>query len=329
VAERYGTEHHVLPVRSDIRHDLPGLVAAMGEPCGDASAATLFAISKMARRQVTVALTGDGGDEAFGGYNHFLAYYYTGGRLFRHLPAPVGALVARGGKALRRLPGPVGRAGTFLRIAAAPVERTFGLVFSYLEAPLRAALFTPDFAAELAGHEPQGHYPASLADGNGALPVDRVMQAHLKTDLADGFLVKVDVATMGASLEARSPFLDLDVMELAMRVPAALRFTGGRTKGLLRQLAYRHMPAACIDRPKHGFNTPTGLWVRNWPDLVQDLVLGPQVERRGWFRRAALEGIVRENSARMKRGSLLWTLMVLELWLRMTVDGTLDPDDSV
>src|SRR5713101_4274076 len=103
------------------------------------------------------------------------------------------------------------------------------------------------------------------------------MQLHLQTVLPDAFLAKVDLATMGVSLEARCPFLDLDVVELAMRIPAGVRFRRGRRKGLLRALARRFLPAAVVDRPKQGFAAPVGHWMgrADWSDLVDDLVLGP------------------------------------------------------
>jgi asparagine synthase (glutamine-hydrolysing) len=322
VAERYDTEHHVLPVCSDVREDLPALVASMGEPLGDSSAANLFAISRMARRSVTVALTGDGGDECFGGYNYFLAYHYAG-MCQPFLPGPLRMTFAAAAEGMRRMSGPMRKAGTLLRIASAPIEKTYHQTSPVLDAPTRAALYTPGFAARLEGYDPAAHHLRTLAGANGRLPVDRVMQAHWQTILADEFLVKTDVATMAASLEARCPFLDLDLVELAMRIPARVRFAGNEPKGLLRKLARHHVPVETVDRPKQGFATPTGRWLRDWPDLIEDLVLGSQVERRGWFRRPVLERIALGEVGGPGRDKLLWMLIVLELWLRMTADGAL------
>jgi asparagine synthase (glutamine-hydrolysing) len=328
VAERYGTEHHALPVRGSVRQELTGLVAAMGEPLADPSAANQFAIARMARETVTVVLTGDGGDEGFGGYSHMWAHYHAGrlrGLLPGLLRSPLGGMAAM----LRRGPGAIRKAGTLLQLAAAPVEKTFGET-GWLDQPTLAALYTPEFQARLDGHRPTEHYWRVLKGSDAAPPVDRVMQAQLQTILPDDYLTKVDVATMGASLEARSPFLDLDVVELAMRIPAVSRFSGGQPKGLLRRLARRYLPAEGVDRPKQGFVAPVGRWLREeWTDLVDDLVLGPHVEQRGWFRRRALQRLVNQQRQGANLDYLLWALMVLELWLRMSIDRTLLPSDTL
>jgi asparagine synthase (glutamine-hydrolysing) len=327
VAERYGTEHHELKVQSSVRQDLPDLVATLGEPLADTSAANVFAIARLARQSVTVALTGDGGDEAFGGYRHYLAYHLAG-RVCRLIPRPFRPPLARLARALRRGPGPVRRLGTFLHRTAAPLHQVYREV-GRISAATRQALFTPELQRELNGHLPTDHYLRALEGGEGAPPVDRVMQLHLHTELADDFLPKVDWGTMGASLEARCPFLDLDVVELALRIPARVRFHRGQRKGLLRALARRFLPAEVVDRRKQGFAAPVGNWLgrADWSDLVDDLVLGPQVEQRGWFRRAALQRLVDEQRRGYDRGQLLWALAVLELWIRLGVGGTPRPGD--
>jgi asparagine synthase (glutamine-hydrolysing) len=149
------------------------------------------------------------------------------------------------------------------------------------------------------------------------------MQAQMLTILPDDYLAKVDLATMGVSLEARCPFLDIDLVELAMRVPANVRFRGGQPKGLLRRFARRYLPPECVNRRKQGFVLPVGRWLqKDWADLVHDVILGSQVEMRGWFRREALERIVANPGKSYHGFYLLWTLLILEMWLRMTVDRT-------
>jgi asparagine synthase (glutamine-hydrolysing) len=328
VAERYGTEHHELKVQSSACADLQALVASLAEPLGDTSSANVFAIARLARQSVTVALTGDGGDEAFGGYRHFLAYHLAG-KLRRFLPRPLRPALARLARVLRRGPGPIRRVGTFLHRTAAPLEKIYREV-GEIGATTRGALFTPEMRERLGGHLPTDHYLRALSGGVGALPADRVMQLHLHTELADDFLPKVDGGTMGASLEARCPFLDLDLMELALRIPAPVRFRGGQRKGLLRALARRFLPAEVVDRRKQGFAAPVGRWLtgRAGAGLVEDLVLGSQVERRGWFRREALQQLVGEHRRGHDRGQLLWTLMVLELWIRVNVEQFPGPVDG-
>ena len=326
--ERYGTDHHLLPVRSDVRADLPRLVAAMGEPFADVSAVNLFAIAQVARQSVTVVLTGDGGDEAFGGYTEFWAAHHAG-RVYEILPAAVRSLLGRLVEPMQMGPRLLHRAGTFLRMATMPLEKSFGELHPR-EACRRLNLYTAEFMAALHGRDPHQRTFELLAAARSESWCDRIMQAHLLTVLPDDFLPKVDLATMGASLEARSPFLDIDVIELAMRIPAAVRLSDRRPKGLLRRLARRHLPSAGVDRRKQGFSAPVGLWFRNnWQDLTREFILGPHVERRGWFRRAALEQLVAEHQRGRNHGNLLWALLVLELWLRLSVEHVLSPSDAI
>jgi len=328
VAERYGTDHHLLPVRSSVRADLPRLVAAMGEPFADASAANLFAIAQVARQSVTVVLTGDGGDEGFGGYTEFWAAHHAG-RIYAFLPPRVRSLLGCLVNPLQRGPRLSRRAGTFLRMATMPLEQSFGELQSS-DARYRANLYTPDFMAALNGRHPRQDTFRLLAATPSESWCDRIMQAHLETVLPDDFLPKVDLATMGASLEARSPFLDIDLIELAMRIPAAVRLSDHQPKGLLRRLARKHIPPAGVDRRKQGFSAPVGLWFRNnWLDLIREFILGPQVEQRGWFRRDALERTAAEHLQGREHGNLLWALLVLELWIRLSVDRVLSASDAI
>jgi asparagine synthase (glutamine-hydrolysing) len=328
VAERYHTEHHVLTVGSNVRDLLPLLVASLGEPMADASALNFLGISTLARRSVTVVLTGDGGDEGFGGYSTFWAYFHAA-RLAGWLPSSTRPPLARAAEAMQGLGGPFGRASTLLRLATHPVEETFA-GGRWLVAHERNALFTEQLKTSIKGHDSAAHYRAALKNCNGATVVDRVMQAHMLTTLPDDYLAKADCASMAASVEARSPLLDQDLIELAMKIPLNVRFKGGTPKGLLRKLAYRYLPRHVIDRRKQGFVAPVGKWLRDdWQDLVQDAILGAHVERRGWFKRAALERLVAEHRAGHDRGYVLWTLMILELWTRMTVDRTLQPGSPI
>ncbi|MCU1285426.1 MAG: asnB [Acidobacteriales bacterium] len=329
VAERCGTKHHKLEVRGEIRNSLPQLIAAMGEPLADASAINTFAISRAAKEYVKVVLTGDGGDEGFGGYRQFLAYYVAGklsrlGSSFLKLPKWI---------LDRAQPNGTGRmhsAQTLLRLASEPLEQTLFAQGMAMDRATRSALYTSEFYDALGTHCPDQHFRKAVPVDEKALPVDRVMQARIKTVLPDDYLTKVDNATMAVGLEARSPFLDVDVINLAMRIPAAIRFGNAKPKALLQRLAMRYVPASCVKRRKQGFVAPVGKWIRNdWPDLVEDLVLGDNIERRGWFRRDTLERVVGEHRAGADHGYLLWGIMVLELWTRMSIDHTLSATDRI
>ncbi len=324
VAERYGTDHTEFLIQGDVREGLTTLVASMGEPLADASAVNAFAIARLARESVTVILTGDGGDEVFGGYSYFLAYQRAS-RLRGLLPGPVQRPMAAVGDRMRSGPAPLRRAGTFLRMAAAPIEETIG---GYGYAAGRSELFTDAMIERFGGRSPRDAHRRTLAETKGPV-IDRIMQAHMLTRLPDDYLAKVDYATMAVGLEARNPFLDLDVVELGMRAPAETRFRGGTPKALLRRLARKHLPVETVDRKKKGFEAPIALWLREWTDLVDDLILGPQVEARGWFRRPTLERLVREHRSGIDQSCRLWGLLILELWMRLTVEGTLHPGEAL
>ena len=227
----------------------------MGEPLADASAVNVLAIAEQARKFVTVILTGDGGDEVFGGYSQYLVYYRAQ-RLRRFLPGPLSTLLAGLSDRLLRSRGVLHRAGTLARLTALPVEQTLFSINSAMSPSIRSSLYSPEFRERLARNRHNLHYLKLLPPPlDGAQDVDRVMQAQLLSVLPDDYLAKVDGGTMGASVEARSPFLDIDLMELAMRIPADVRFRDNTAKYLLRRLALRHVPAECIQRRKQGFSS--------------------------------------------------------------------------
>ncbi len=329
VAAHCGTAHTELAVRGNVRSGLSRLIAAMGEPLADASAANVFAIAEKAREHVAVVLTGDGGDEAFGGYRHYLAWYVAG-----RISTMWSGLLRYPLWAITRIPGnssgPLHSARTLYRLASTPIERTLSAQSMAMELSTRAALYTREFGETLQKHHPSDHSLSLLPPANGDLAVDRVMETQARSVLPDDYLTKVDNATMAVSLEARCPFLDLDVFELGMRIPADARFRGGKPKSLLRTLAERYVPRQCVRRRKRGFVAPVANWLRrDWPDLVDDLILGPQIEQRQWFRREALQTIVDEHRGGRNHGYLLWGLMVLELWVRMACERTLQAAEVV
>lgn len=314
VARRYGTRHVTLSVGAGDATKIEPLVAAMGEPLADASALNVYAIAQKAREQVKVLLTGDGGDEAFGGYTTFWAYRHadTLARFVPQLPATT-ALATR----MRRLPSPISRAGTLLYYASQPPERTWAETAWIADAP-RRALFRDDVARELPTSATD-HVRAALRAARGSR-VRRVMDAHLRTILVDDYLAKIDVGTMAASVEARSPFLDRDLFELAAAIPDRVRFSRGQRKAVLRRLAGRRLPDEVVHGKKRGFVAPVSRWLSSsWRPLVDEYVLGA-VERRGWFRRDAVEAAVRRQREGTGEPYLVWTLLVLEMWLRQTLE---------
>lgn len=329
VAEHLGTQHFELKVKSDARAGILPMIAAMAEPFTDASAINLYQIARLAREQVTVVLTGDGGDEGFGGYHRHMRYHYAD-KIQRFIPLFLNPMIAKLGTALQQRSGHIGGFGTVLGLASLPISTTLTWN-NWLNATTRDALYTSDLKEALNGYDALDNFNYQL-DNQCNKKVDEAMQIHFQTTLPDDYLAKIDYTTMAVSLEARSPFLDRDLLNLAFTIPAEVRFRNNQSKSILRRLAYQYLPREVIDRPKKGFVTPVWLWFANeWQNIVYDFILGENVERRGWFKRDTLTSIFERHKLNptYHTGYLLWTLLVLELWVQMHVEHTISESDTL
>jgi len=330
-AERFGTAHHAFVVQPRAWETLPALAEQFDEPFADSSALPTWHVARETRRHVTVALTGDAGDELFAGYDRYRAVALTG--LLDRLPPRARALI--GGPLARALPASA-RAKTRLRAVRrvletardAPEARYLRWVGLFDE-PARAALYADDFLDRLAASDPEGADPASVLDralGVAARrdPVTRAMVADLLTYLPGDLLVKVDLASMAHGLECRSPFLDHRVVELALAMPIRrkLRLRPGRSKAILKRAFADLLPPAIRDRPKQGFGVPLDRWFRG--ELKEELravLLDPRALARGLFRPDAVAALLDEHaSGRRDHAARLWGLLMLELWFRHHID---------
>jgi len=312
VADRFATEHTEVVLDPDVEATLPRLASSYDEPHGDDAALPLFLICEAARREVTVALTGDGGDESFGGYERYFAH-----RLAARVPS-VGA--GQAAAALRRLSheprSTATRAARFLETVAAPPAERYGRLMEVFPAELRAELWEPEFvlaprpAAELLG-APHDDSIATLQ----RLDVD----TYLPGDL----LFKADIASMAHSLELRSPLLDRRVLELGLSLPDRLKLSGRRGKEALRKAFGAELPPEVTSRGKRGFGVPLSAWFRGeLRPLAADLLLDSTARSRGQLRPAAVKRLLDEHvSGRSDHGHRLWCLVMLELWQRTWVDA--------
>ncbi len=289
IARHLGTEHHTLSVSADAGLDLVDSIATTyGEPFADPSAIPTMLLSAAAREHVTVCLSGDGGDEVFGGYNRYLLGAAAWGRVGR-VPAPLrragAAVVQRLDPAwVDRLIRP-DRGPRTLRIrnAGDKLDRLATLLRTTDDIDLAQRLVAvwPDRLP--IGAEPHptvfDHPPAALT---GHDLVEELMYLDTVTTLPDQMLAKVDRASMRSSLEVRVPLLDPRVVSAAWRAPSSLRLSGGETKRVLRRIAGRHVPAEVLDRPKIGFDPPLGRWLRGplrpW---AEDLLSVESLDRHG------------------------------------------------
>jgi asparagine synthase (glutamine-hydrolysing) len=266
---------------------------------------------------VTVALSGDGGDEVFGGYETYVAQDKA--RLWRRMPAAVRRGVAEPViDALRPRPakkGLVNKAKRFVEGARHPDALGHARWRLFMSETLRRSLFAPDAAPALT--TPLARHVLELFEEAGARgEVDRGLYVDLKSYLSDNCLVKADRMSMATSLEARVPLLDPDLVALAFRMPEALKVQGGRTKILLKRVAARHVPAECVYRPKEGFSIPIKHWLgHEFRPLVDELLDARRLDAEGLFRGDTVECLKREHFAnRANHSHLLWSLLVFQDW---------------
>ena len=307
VAERFATEHEELVLEPDVTATLPRLAAALDEPLGDDAALPLFLICEAARRRVTVALTGDGGDEAFAGYERYAAHELAG-----RVPGLPG--LGRTGGGLRRLGrreprSRANRAGRFLEAAAAPAEKRYSRLMEVVPLPLRAELWEPGFVQ-----------PAELRLQPSRPGVAGLQELDVETYLPDDLLLKADLASMAHSLELRSPLLDHRVLELGISLEGPPRRRG---KEALRRAFAADLPRSVLERRKTGFGVPLAAWFRGeLRDLAGDLLLDARARSRGQLRPAAVERLLADHaSGRADHGHRLWCLLMLELWQRTHVEA--------
>jgi asparagine synthase (glutamine-hydrolysing) len=297
VAAHLGTDHSELIVTPrEAMAVIPRLPSLYDEPFGDSSAIPTFLVSQLARRHVTVSLSGDGGDELFGGYTRY-ARGERLWRLLRRVPRPLRTAAA----------GLFGRHLSHFATAASPQD-LYDRVMLDREAPGVVRGADPCAPGASVALDP------ALA---GRSVTHAMMRADIETYLPDDILVKVDRASMGVSLESRVPLLDHRVVELAWRLPVAMKVRDGTTKWLLRRLLHKYVPASLLDRPKKGFGVPVDDWLRTdlrgWAEslLAQDVLQRDgflDAQRVGRIWSAHVSGVPR-------LGLMVWRLLMFQAWL--------------
>ena len=308
VSQRYGTDHRDLILQPDAALLLPALAEAFDEPFADSSALPTYLVSELAARDVKVALSGEGGDELFGGYETYAA----------DLLAQRAGFAARLARPLvERLPVSTAkasfdyRAKRFVRAAhLPPLERHHGW----------KEIFSPDARAELTGRasgfDPVDGLRARYAETEGADLLARLQDVDLGTYLVDDLLVKTDRASMAHSLEARVPFLDPAVADLALALPTRLKIRGLRKKVLLRKAAEPLLPAEIVRGRKRGFSIPAAAWLRGELEpFARDVLSADAIHRQGFFRPAAVTRLLDDHVAgREDLSRQLWGLLGFTLW---------------
>jgi asparagine synthase (glutamine-hydrolysing) len=324
VAERVGADHHEFIVRPDAMEVLPTLVEHYGEPYADSSAIPTYYVSRETRRHVTVALNGDGGDECFAGYERYAAMQLA--ETYRRVPSALREGVIR--QLIELMPSSEIRRSRvrdvkrFARAASLPAVERYLRWISVFDSDAKDSLYTDEFRARMRPHRAADFIAPWFARANGAGVVDAALLADTMTYLPNDLLVKVDIASMANSLEARSPFLDHHVIEFAASLPSELKLRGRTTKYLLKKVLRKLVPVENLERRKQGFGVPIGHWFRGeMKGFLREILLTEKSLNRGLFKPEAVRRLVEDHVAgRADHSHRLWTLLMLELWFNRFID---------
>jgi asparagine synthase (glutamine-hydrolysing) len=326
VAERYHTRHHVDRVDTDDFDLLDTLAALYDEPYADSSAIPTYRVCQLARRHVTVALSGDGGDENFAGYRRY-RWHAREERLRRMVP----------GLARRALVPPLARAyaatgwlprGVQVRATAESLAREtvagYADIVSVVGADLRSALFSPGFRAELGGYSALEVMTGFARRAPTDHPVSLVQYLDFKTYLPGDILTKVDRASMAHALEVRVPLLDQELVEWVSGLPADWKLRGGEGKHVFKRALEPYLPADVLYRPKQGFAVPLGRWFRGpLRERVRQVLLGPALADTGLFAPAALARVADEHDRGARdHSAAIWSLLMFEAFQRQVLGAS-------
>jgi asparagine synthase (glutamine-hydrolysing) len=321
VATALGTEHHEVTVAPrDVAPSLTTLARHFDEPFADPAAVPLLALSQLAREHVKVVLTGDGGDELFGGYRRYVADQLASA--YQRLPVAVGR------RAVPALAGLIPRTRRLKRIVRTlPIADPGSRYASWLrvfDRELLAELVHADVAAA-ADHDPEadyGRYYAHLKGSRAGGHLNRLMYIDVKSWLADAYMEKTDKTTMACGLEARMPLLDHRLVELAFSIPPREKIRGMSTKRIFRRAVAGLVPERVLSAQKRGFTVPLDRWLgHELSGWTRELLLDPRARSRGYFDHRVVESLLREHiDGRRVHSDALWVLLNFELWHRVCLD---------
>jgi asparagine synthase (glutamine-hydrolysing) len=328
-ATHLGTEHHELEVEPRALEILPHLIWHYDEPFADSSAIPTLYLSQLTRRNVTVALSGDGGDELFAGYDRYRAVGL--GQWYDRLPGPLQWMVSnRLWQAIPASTRQKSKRRRLKRLLSAlrytPTRRYLKWISIFDDERL-PGLLSDELRETLRQEDPARFLLRHYQECPNRDFVTRTTCADLLTYLPCDILNKVDIASMACSLEVRSPFLDQRVVELAASLPLSWKMRGARGKQILLETFADLLPPTIQNRPKMGFGIPLDVWFRGvLRPLVEETLLDARSLSRGWFQPTAVKQLVLEHlENRWDHSYRLWSLLVFELWQRHFVDSPAVP----
>lgn len=329
IAKQYETDHHEFIVKPDAIDILPKLVWHYNEPYADSSAIPTFYVSKITRDYVTVALNGDGGDESFAGYERYLADRLAD--YYKFIPRLLRERIIR--KAVDYLPYSASRGSFFRRlkrfvkgISEIP-ERRYVAWLCHFDNEMKEELYSSYLKEKVKNVDSEDLTVEWYKKADGKTFIDKTLYVDVMSYLPEDLLVKVDIATMAHSLEARSPFIDHKVMEFAASLPSNLKLRGIETKYLLKNVLSEFLPKEIVKRKKMGFGVPLDIWFRNdLKEMAYDVLLSKKCVERGYFKRETVQRILDEHiSEQYDHCYRIWSLLFLEVWHNMFIDKSITP----
>jgi len=313
VANFLGTNHHEEILNPDPALVVEKIAHVLDQPFADSSVVPTYLLAKFARENLIVALGGDGGDEVFGGYDRYLATPVMQ-RLNPFLGLARTTLNFAGKQSFGNT-RKINRVGSQLSPKASLAAR-YSSILSLAQPNDLSALLNPGFISRAAENAFINQF------GSGHISsFDRMIRSDLAAYLPGDLLVKVDIATMANSLELRSPMLDVNVVEWGLSLPRKYKIKGFETKHILKDVARSLVPANLIDRPKMGFGIPRAEWLRTgMKEMVIDTLTDTTATQRGWFKASEVKKVIDVHMAGEDKDSLLWPMLMLELWARTWLD---------
>ncbi len=309
-ASQFGTEHHELIVTPDVHEIVDDLVWHFDEPFADVSAIPTYLVAKLAREHVKVALSGDGGDELFGGYTRYATHLRRGtsSSIPRFLREGVIQPLSRS------LPHGAWGRNYLHNITLDPFSRYLDSISVFTDLN-KQSLYASNFVDEL---DAVGRVRPSIAGSPITEPLDSLMYFDSKTYLPGDILTKVDRMTMAVSLESRAPFLDHKLIEFVTRIPPGMKLHGSNAKHILKMAAADLLPSEIRNRPKQGFGVPIDSWINNeLHDRIRDTLRDSATRQRGYFESRYVDTLLDEHArGRRDHSRALWSLFMLELWYR-------------
>jgi asparagine synthase (glutamine-hydrolysing) len=325
VAQEFGCSHEILEAEASCSRHLAKIVWHFDQPFGNPTAVLTYILSELTKRSVTVALTGDGGDELFGGYPRYIGAYLSSATrslpsFFRKRILPwLGGTIsddANGHHQLRRL-------REFLEESGLPLIEMYLRWIEYFSREAKTELLTDDFRVRLDGRDSRDFLRGLYSESEGLEPLNRLAYVDTKSFLCCNVLEYADRMSMAHALELRSPLTDHRLVEFALHVPFHWKFRYGETKWLLKRAMEPFLPSTVLQRHKLGFNPPTGAWLSGELRALPAALLGEKaLARRGLFQPAKVRRLLDFHLSGRRDYSLhIWALMILEIWFRIYMDG--------